>query len=157
MSADAISTRIPPKGSRPGIDVIIECRDPTATGLQDFIPTLVEASMELPLDGTHQDAPNGGFDLLAGKPVIARARFARSVAEPETRITIVSLAAMMKDNNKPTIRPRCIIEAPSVATLPNATDENHYCLLRLDPQDRRLSRQNKPYRRMPLSPAIGIS
>jgi hypothetical protein len=84
----AISTTIPPRGSRPGIDVTIECRDPTATGLQDFIPTLVEASMELPLDGTHQDAPSGGFDLLAGKPVIARARFARSVAEPETRITL---------------------------------------------------------------------
>jgi hypothetical protein len=84
----AISTTIPPKGSRPGIDVTIECRDPTATGLQDFIPTLVEVSMELPLDGTHQDAPSGGFDLLAGKPVIARARFARSVAEPETRLTL---------------------------------------------------------------------
>jgi hypothetical protein len=84
----AISTSVPAKGSRPRIDVTIECRDPTATGLQDFVPTLVEASMELPLDGTHQDAPSGGFDLLAGKPVIARARFARSVAEPDTRITL---------------------------------------------------------------------
>jgi hypothetical protein len=84
----AISTSVPAKGSRPRIDVTIECRDPTASGLQDFIPTLVEASMELPLDGMHQDAPSGGFDLLAGRPVIARARFARSVAEPETRITL---------------------------------------------------------------------
>lgn len=84
----AISTSVPPKDSRPGIDVTIECRDPAATGLQDFIPTLVEASMELPLDGMSQPAPGGGLTLLAGKPVIARLRFARSVAEPETRLTL---------------------------------------------------------------------
>ncbi len=83
-----ISTRVPPKDSRPGIDVTIECRDPAATGLQDFIPTLVEAAMELPLDGMHQDSPGGGFNILAGKPVIARLRFARSVADPETTITL---------------------------------------------------------------------
>lgn len=84
----AISTKVPPKGSRPGIAVTIECRDPAATGLQDFIPTLVEATMELPLDGMHQDAPGGGFNLLAGKPVLATLRFARSVAEPEMRVSL---------------------------------------------------------------------
>jgi len=83
-----ISTHVPPKDSRPGIEVTIECRDPAATGLQDFIPTLVEAAMELPLDGMHQDSPGGGFNILAGKPVIARLRFARSVADPETKITL---------------------------------------------------------------------
>jgi hypothetical protein len=84
----AIHTRIPASDSRPAIDVTIECRDPSATGLQDFVPTLVEASMELPLDGTHQDAPGGGFDLIAGKPVIARARFVRSSANPNTTVTL---------------------------------------------------------------------
>jgi hypothetical protein len=84
----AISAHIPPVvGSRPGIDVIIECRDPAAQGLQDFIPTLVEASMELPLDGTTQSAPGGGFSILAGKPVIARLRFARSAGNAETTAT----------------------------------------------------------------------
>ena len=83
----AISTHIPPAGSRPGIGVIIECVDPSAQGLQDFIPTFVEASMELPLDGTTQSAPGGGFKILAGKPVIARLRFARSVANPEMTAT----------------------------------------------------------------------
>ena len=84
----AIATRVPPKDSRPGIDVLIECRDPSATGLQDFIPTLVEAAMELPLDGKTQPSPGGGFTTLAGKPVVARLRFARSVAEPESRVSL---------------------------------------------------------------------
>ena len=84
----AISTHIPPVvGSRPGIDVTIECRDPTAQGLQDFIPTLVEASMELPLDGATATAPGGGFTMLAGKPVVARVRFARSAGDAETTAT----------------------------------------------------------------------
>ncbi len=84
----AIHTHIPPvPGSRPGIDVTIECRDPTAQGLQDFIPTLVEAAMELPLDGTMQSAPGGGFKILNGKPVIARLRFARSTGNAETTVT----------------------------------------------------------------------
>jgi hypothetical protein len=83
----AISTRIPASGSLPAIDVTIECQDPTATGLQDFVPTLVEASMELPLDG-HQDSAGGGFELLAGKPVIARARFVRSAGDPDTHVTL---------------------------------------------------------------------
>jgi hypothetical protein len=84
----AIATRVPAEGSRPAIDVLIECRDPTATGMQDFIPTLVEAVMELPLDGNTQPSPGGGFTMVAGKPVIARLRFARSVADPDTRLSL---------------------------------------------------------------------
>jgi len=117
----AISTSVPAKGARPRIDVTIECRDPTATGLQDFIPTLVEASLELPLDATHQDAPSGGFDLLAGKPVIARARFARSVAEPETRVTL-SVESQGPDGVLSVVAPqgalgaRVLIAAAALAT-----------------------------------------
>lgn len=86
----AVATRVPPKDTRPGIAVRIECRDPAATGLQDFLPTLVEASMELPLDGKELSVPDagGGFKTLAGKPVVARARFARSSADPVTRLTL---------------------------------------------------------------------
>jgi hypothetical protein len=84
-----IATRVPPTADRPGIDVRIECRDPTATGLQDFLPTLVEAAMELPFDPAHDDKlPGNGFNLAAGKPVIVRLRFARSVADPQTRLTL---------------------------------------------------------------------
>lgn len=86
----ALSTRVPPTDARPGIAVRIECRDPAASGLQDFIPTLVEAAMELPLDGAQQKLSDagGGLRLMAGKPVIARLRFARSVGDPQTRITL---------------------------------------------------------------------
>ena len=44
-----VQAQVPPDGDRPAIDVRIECRDPSATGLDGFVPTLVEAVMELPL------------------------------------------------------------------------------------------------------------
>ena len=76
-----ILAKVPPKGDRPGIEVRIECRDPTAIGLEGFVPTLVEAVMELPLAGrTEAAAPGGPLTLGGGKPVKVRARFSRTPA-----------------------------------------------------------------------------
>ncbi len=80
-------------GGRPGITVRIECQDPTATGLSSFVPTLVEAAMELPLDQNQQSfggAAPQTITFAAGKPVIVRARFSRlpQASPPETRISL---------------------------------------------------------------------
>ena len=72
-----IQTKVPPKDGRPGIDVRIECRDPGATGLGSFVPTLVEAVMELPLDGSQETFSAQTMTFAAGKPVRVRARYAR--------------------------------------------------------------------------------
>jgi hypothetical protein len=74
----AVRTQIAASGSRPAIDVLIECMDPTAQGLSSIVPTLVEASMQLPLDKP-QSVPNTSqtVQFMAGHPVRARARFAR--------------------------------------------------------------------------------
>ncbi|MCU1226575.1 MAG: hypothetical protein JWQ42_4668 [Edaphobacter sp.] len=78
-----ILAKVPANGNRPGIDVRIECRDPTATGLDGFVPTLVEAVMELPTPGhTEAAAPGGALTLGGGKPVRVRARFARKPGGP---------------------------------------------------------------------------
>lgn len=67
-------------------DLVLECRDPTAQGLQDLIPTLVEATMTLPLPG---EAPEeDGFTVMAGAPVRARLRLVREGGGPETRLTL---------------------------------------------------------------------
>jgi hypothetical protein len=85
-----LATSVPAKEGRPAIAVTIECRDPAATGLQDFLPTLVEASMELPLDDKQLDVAGAGdgFRIAAGKPVIARARYSRSSADPVSVVTL---------------------------------------------------------------------
>lgn len=84
----AISTHWkPPDDDSLGFDVLIECRDPAAAGLQDFLPTLVEATMTVPVDKGRSDV-GGGFNMVAGKPVIARLRFARSSTDPETHMTL---------------------------------------------------------------------
>ena len=79
-----IHTTIPAQGQRPAIGVRIECRDPTATGLAGFVPTLVEMTMELPLDGRQETFDGGTFKLGAGKPVRVRATYARKPAPPAT-------------------------------------------------------------------------
>ena len=87
----AIATRWkpPPGGDGIGFDVLIECRDPSASGLQDFVPTLVEATMTLPIEETKPPQVDGkGFSMLAGKPVVVRLRFARSSSDPQTRVTL---------------------------------------------------------------------
>ena len=74
-----VLAKVPPKNERPGIDVRIECRDPTASGLDGFVPTLVEAVMELPIAGrTEPGAPGGALTFGGGKPVKVRARYLRT-------------------------------------------------------------------------------
>ena len=67
---------------RPGYSIRIECVDPTASGLSGLVPTLISASMELPLDGAKGDfisegGSNHSLTFAAGKSVRATATFAR--------------------------------------------------------------------------------
>lgn len=79
-----IHANVPPQGDRPGIGVRVECRDPSASGLSSFVPTLVEMAMELPLDGRQEAFGNTALKLAAGKPVRVRATYARKPAPPGT-------------------------------------------------------------------------
>jgi hypothetical protein len=71
----------------PGLHVVIECRDPAASGLQDFVPTLVEVAMTLPLDGPPPSVGERPFAIAAGRPVVLRTRFTRQPGDPATRVT----------------------------------------------------------------------
>ncbi|WP_457446371.1 hypothetical protein [Roseateles sp. P5_E4] len=71
-----VNAQVPADGDRPAIAVRIECRDPTATGLDGFVPTLVEAVMELPLNGRTENFGHA-LTFAAGTPVLARLRYAR--------------------------------------------------------------------------------
>ncbi|MDT7934792.1 MAG: hypothetical protein RQ833_09335 [Sphingomonadaceae bacterium] len=86
---------VPAADGRPEMDIRLECRDPLATGLASFAPTLVEVAITLPVDGTKEDlVPGTGspstLQLLGGKPVIARVRFARAPAtgDGKTKVTV---------------------------------------------------------------------
>lgn len=79
-----LQTTIPPKDGRPAIAVRIECRDPSASGLAGFVPTLVEMVMELPLDGRQESFGPQALTLAAGKPVRVRATYARKPAPAGT-------------------------------------------------------------------------
>jgi hypothetical protein len=94
-----VETKVPAQpaaagqASQLGYSIRIECRDPTAKGLSGFIPTLIRASMELPLDGsqgTFSDGGNKTLSFAAGKPVIVSAAFARNPVNHEDmfRITL---------------------------------------------------------------------
>lgn len=82
-----VETHVPARpaaGDQPkrlGYSVRIECIDPTAVGLSGLVPTLISASLELPLDGAAGDfsnaAGNQTIAFAAGKPVKATATFAR--------------------------------------------------------------------------------
>ncbi len=75
-----VTAKVPPiigPGGRPGITVRIECQDPTATGLSGFVPTLVEAAMELPLDQNQQT-----FGGAAPQTIAAACSFQRQVLDP---------------------------------------------------------------------------
>jgi hypothetical protein len=100
-----IEDEVPPreaadgKPARPGYTVRIECRDPTARGLSGFLPTLIAASVELPLDGAKAEVPgHGPLTFASGKPVRARIAIARNatVSPPAFRVTI-GVAAHGKD------------------------------------------------------------
>lgn len=87
----SVHAQVPAQGERPAIDVHIECRDPTATGLDGFVPTLVEAVMELPLHGRNENFGQA-LTFAAGTPVRARLRYARkpglSGAAPTSEVTL---------------------------------------------------------------------
>lgn len=92
-----IETRVPARSdpARPGYSIRIECLDPTASGLSGLVPTLISATMELPLDqSTGNFIPQGGGSqdivFAAGKPVKVTATFARDpVNAPDSfKITI---------------------------------------------------------------------
>jgi len=85
----AIVSKVPATADRPGLDVRIECRDPTARGLTGFAPTLVEVAMTLPFDKEqHADVSGKGLDFVAGTPVTARARFSRLPTEATSTLTL---------------------------------------------------------------------
>jgi hypothetical protein len=75
-----VHTNVSPEDGRPGIGVRIECRDPAASGLSGFVPTLVEMVMELPLDGRQEAFGGQALTFGAGKPVRIRATYARKPA-----------------------------------------------------------------------------
>ena len=88
----AIAATVPPRNGWPALDVRVEAIDPTASGLSDLAPTLVEVAMELPVD-QHQ-APvsgHGAVTFAAGRPLVARARFVRDPTSPE-QATLLSIA-----------------------------------------------------------------
>ncbi|MGQ3054832.1 MAG: hypothetical protein ACT6S0_23840, partial [Roseateles sp.] len=87
-----VQAQVPADGDRPAIAVRIECRDPAATGLDGFVPTLVEAVMELPLQGRAENFGQA-LSFAAGTPVQARLRYARKPGLPDAVPTSeVSLA-----------------------------------------------------------------
>jgi hypothetical protein len=93
----------PEHPKRLGYSVRIECIDPTAQGLSGLAPTLISASMELPLDGAKAGFTQvGGGDqdviFAAGKPVRVTATFARDpVNAPDTFRIAIGVAAQGQD------------------------------------------------------------
>lgn len=88
-----LRAKIPADGDRPPLNVLIECRDPTATGLDGLVPTYAEISMDLPWPRQKDMAGAlGPFKVGGGQPVKARARFARAAATaqqlPRTVMTL---------------------------------------------------------------------
>lgn len=87
-----IETRVPAQAStdgkpgRPGYSVRIECIDPGARGLSGLMPTLIRASMQLPLDRA-QEVAGGTVEFAAGKPVQLALGLAREPASDTARIS----------------------------------------------------------------------
>jgi len=96
-----METRVPPKAavgqaaSKPGFSIRIECIDPTAKGVSALVPTLITASMDLPIDGKSVPLEAlGNLTFLAGKPVRATVTFARDpVNDPGTMRMALGLSA----------------------------------------------------------------
>lgn len=91
-----VTTRVPPRETeprRPGYEVRVECRDPAATGLSGLVPTLVTATMDLPLDGASQSFPTDGHGTQqvtfgAGRPVRATATLSRDPLTDTLRVAV---------------------------------------------------------------------
>lgn len=81
--------------ARPGYSLRIECLDPTAQGLSGLVPTLISASMTLPLDGAQANVPNRGpLTFAAGKPLRLTLTVARDPArDPDAFRIGLALAA----------------------------------------------------------------
>lgn len=72
----------PERNEIPGYSIRIECLDSAAKGLSGLVPTLISATMELPLSGaqagfTDTGGSNQNVTFAAGKPVKVTATFAR--------------------------------------------------------------------------------
>ncbi|MGY5775083.1 hypothetical protein [Rhizobium sp. LEGMi135b] len=68
--------------ARLGYSLRIECLDPTASGMSGLVPTLITASLELPLDGalgsfTDKNGSARTLTFAAGKPVRVTATLSR--------------------------------------------------------------------------------
>lgn len=93
----------PEHPKRLGYSIRIECIDPTAQGLSGLAPTLILASLELPLDGANTDFTQEGggnqtVTFAAGKPVRVTATFARDhVNAPDTFRIAIGVAAQGQD------------------------------------------------------------
>ncbi|MBL8330888.1 MAG: hypothetical protein JNJ71_18765 [Rubrivivax sp.] len=89
-----LRAEVPAEGDRPPMKVLIECRDPAATGLEGLVPTYAEIEMSLPWPRKRDTvAGMGAFTVGGGKPVKARARFARAAATAQQPLgTVMSLA-----------------------------------------------------------------
>ena len=69
---------VPQRGTRPEMNVRIECQDPQARGLAGFAPTLVEAALTLNIDHPRDTIGSAPLTIAGGRPLVARARFVRS-------------------------------------------------------------------------------
>lgn len=96
-----IETTMPPKPATgeasavPGFSVRIECIDPAAVGLSGLTPTLISASMDLPINGKSLPLEDlGNLTFIAGEPVRATATFARDpVNDPGSMRLVLGLSA----------------------------------------------------------------
>ncbi|TIU24015.1 MAG: hypothetical protein E5W38_31235, partial [Mesorhizobium sp.] len=62
----------------PGFSIRIECIDPTARGLSGLTPTLISATVDLPINNRSLPLEQlGNLTFLGGEPVRATATFAR--------------------------------------------------------------------------------
>jgi len=98
-----VETKVPAHNGRPEFGIRIESLDPTASGLSGLVPTLIAATMELPLDGkTTGFTDDGGLDQQltfgAGKPVRATATLSRDpVNSPGVFKVVVAIAGQGRD------------------------------------------------------------
>lgn len=89
-----LRAELPADGDRPPLKVLIECRDPTATGIEGLVPTYAEIEMTLPWPRQQDSiADRGAFTVGGGKPVKARARLSRAAGSAQQAPrTVVQLA-----------------------------------------------------------------
>lgn len=104
-----IDTKVPAhpatteQNGRHGYSIRIECLDPTAKGLSCLLPTLISATMELPLNGAQASFKdeldtNQNITFAAGKPVLVTATFARDPVNTPDKLKIaIGIASQGQD------------------------------------------------------------